>query len=177
PETRVTVLARHPFQADEARRLGAAHVVRSGSGAVPLLAEISDARLERPLIGPPIAVGGFDRSYVCVAARAGVEEALRFTRSGGEVVLLGNAVRLDGTDWTPLWLKELTLRGSLCYGSHAHGGVTRDAFAEALDLIATGAAPVGPLLTHVFPLADYARAIRTALDKRGGGCIKVAFRP
>ena len=46
--------------------------------------------------------------------------------SSGTVVLLGNARALDGVDWTPLWLKELTLRGSLAYGGHAHGGAGRD---------------------------------------------------
>jgi threonine dehydrogenase-like Zn-dependent dehydrogenase len=176
PETQVAVLARHPFQADEARRLGAAHAVLARRGHLNELARIAGADLLDPLIGPPVAVGGFDRVYLCVAARSAVEDALRFTRAGGEIVMLGNAARLDGIDWTPLWFKELNLRGSLCYGNHAHGGVSRGAFEEALELIATGAAPVRPLLTHTFPLSDYARAIATALDKRGGHCIKVAFR-
>jgi threonine dehydrogenase-like Zn-dependent dehydrogenase len=176
PRADVTVLARHAFQAEEAMRLGAARTVEARGAYVKTLAEIAGADLLRPLIGPPVAVGGFDRIYVCVAARAAMEDALRFARSGGEVVVLGNAVRLDGIDWTPLWFKELVMRGSLCYGSHEHGGANRGAFEEALGLIADGSAPVRPLLTHTFPLSDYARAIATALDKRAGRCIKVAFR-
>jgi threonine dehydrogenase-like Zn-dependent dehydrogenase len=92
------------------------------------------------------------------------------------VVVLGNVTRLDGVDWTPLWFKELTLRGSLCYGREPHAAAGPDAFRQALELIASGRAPVGALLTHTFPLAEHRRAVALALDKRAGHCIKVAFR-
>ena len=111
-----------------------------------------------------------------------MEDALRVTRAGGTVVLLGNARALDGLDWTPLWLKELTLRGSLTYGEAAaprgaaseappgapptaHGGAARSDFEEALAMIADGRAPVAPLLTHTFPLAEHARALATAMGR------------
>ena len=119
-------------------------------------------------------MGGFDRSFVCVAGRDGVDHALRFTRAGGTVVLLGNVRSLDGLDWTPVWLKELTLRGSLTYGEHAAGG--RNAFEEALDLIASGRTPVGRLLTHTFAVADHAKALATAMGKGRSQSVKVAFR-
>ena len=35
--------------------------------------------------------------------------------------------------------------------------------------------PVAPLVTHTFPLADHARALETAMDKRARS-VKVAFR-
>ena len=83
---------------------------------------------------------------------------------------------MGGLDWTPLWLKELTVRGSVYYGAHAHAPAERGDFAEAAELIATGKANVRPLLTHTFPLADYREAIATAMDKRGEGSVKVAFK-
>jgi threonine dehydrogenase-like Zn-dependent dehydrogenase len=174
PESAVTVLARHDFQRDHALRLGAAQVVMGRGDRIAALAEAGRARLLKTLIGPPATVGGFDRSFVCVGGRAGVDDALRFTRAGGTVVLLGNVRSLDGLDWTPVWLKELTLRGSLTYGLHA--GSDRGAFAEALDLIASGRAPVAPLVTHTFPLAQHARALATATDKGQSKSVKVAFR-
>jgi threonine dehydrogenase-like Zn-dependent dehydrogenase len=79
-------------------------------------------------------------------------------------------------DWTPVWLKELTVRGSLCYGAHAHGGAARDAFAEAASLIASGRAPVRPLVTATFPIAEYRRALDAALDRGATRTVKVAFR-
>jgi threonine dehydrogenase-like Zn-dependent dehydrogenase len=101
---------------------------------------------------------------------------MRFTRPGGTIVLLGNVSTLNGLDWTPLWLKELTVRGSVCYGAHSHGGVRQDAFTEAANLIASGRAPVGTLVTSTFALADYRRALDAAMDKGGAKSVKVAFR-
>ena len=90
------------------------------------------------------------------------------------IVLLGNSSTMRGLDWTPLWLKELTVRGTLCYGAHASAGA--DAFTEAAALIAGGAAAVKPLVTHAFPLAEYRRALETAMDKGESRSVKVAFR-
>ena len=104
-----------------------------------------------------------------------MDDAMRFTRAGGTIVLLGNSGTMNGLDWTPLWLKELTVRGSLCYGSHTHASPERTAFDEAAALIASGRAPIRPLLTHSFPLADYRRAIDVARDKGGEESVKVAF--
>jgi threonine dehydrogenase-like Zn-dependent dehydrogenase len=182
PEARVTVLARHGFQRDHATRLGAAEVVMDGGDRTAALAAASGARLLQTIIGPPASVGGFDRAFVCVGGASSMEDAMRFTRAGGTVVLLGNARSLDGLDWTPLWLKELTLRGSLTYGrgvdgsTAAHAGAAPDDFAQALALIAAGQAPVAPLVTHTFGIADHARALATAMGKGASQSVKVAFR-
>ena len=181
PAAPITVLARHAFQGDHARRLGAATVVMGGGDTRAALAGVSGARLLQTIIGPKAVVGGFDRTFVCIGGARGVDDALNLTRAGGTVVLLGNARGLDGLDWTPLWLKELTLRGSLTYGGAptgggaAHGGAARGDFEEALALVAGGRADVGPLVTHTFPLADHAKALATAMDKRARS-VKVAFR-
>jgi threonine dehydrogenase-like Zn-dependent dehydrogenase len=173
PGAEVTVVARHPFQREHALRLGAARVV-TGRDHDRELAQAAQARLLAALIGPPATVGGFDRAFVCVGSRRGMDDALRFTRAGGTVMLLGNARSMDGLDWTPVWLKELTLRGSLTYGIHP--GSDRGVFEEALAMIAGGRAPVGPLVTHSFPLAEHALALATAMDKGESGSVKVAFR-
>lgn len=173
PSMHVTVLARHAFQQEAARKLGAQDVVRGSS--YEELAKAGGTRLLQPILGPPIGVGGFDRTYVCVTGPAAVANALRFTRAGGVVTLLGNVTALNGLDWSPVWLKELTLRGSVTYGHHGGAGV--DAFREALDLIATGRAPLGALVTHTFPLSDVGRALAAASGKKGSGSIKVALRP
>lgn len=178
PRAEVTVMARHTFQAEQAERLGARRTVSGRGDYFEELASISGARLMKPVIGKRIAVGGFDVTYVCVGGARGMEDALRFTRSGGTIVLLGNSTRMDGIDWSPVWLKELTIRGSLCYGhgdAHAHGGAGTHAFAEAAAMVADGRAPLGPLLTHTFPLSSLREALLTAMDKRGSGSIKVAF--
>ena len=177
PAATLTVLARHEFQAEHARRLGAARVVASRDDYFGALAEAGQSRLLTPIIGRAIGTGGgFDSTFVCVGGTRAVDDALRLARPGGTVVLLGNVSTLNGLDWTPVWLKELTVRGSLCYGVHAHGGAPHDAFAEAASLIASGRAPVRPLVTATFPIAQYRRALDAAVDKGTARAVKVAFR-
>lgn len=176
PSVQLTILARHSFQADHARRLGADHVVFARGDYLRELADAGRVRLLKPIIGKPVGVEGFDRTYVCIGSTRATDDALRVTRAGGTIVLLGNASTLNGIDWTPLWLKELTVRGSLCYGEHRHATPARDAFREAAELIATRRAAVGPLVTHAYPLADYREALATAMDKKGSGSVKVCFR-
>jgi threonine dehydrogenase-like Zn-dependent dehydrogenase len=176
PSCHVTVLARYPFQAEHATRLGADRVVFARGGYLAALADAGEARLLKPIIGKPIGVGGFDRTFICIGGARATDDAMRVTRAGGTLVLLGNSARMDGVDWTPLWLKELTLRGSLCYGGHRHGSPARDAFREAADLMASRGASLKPLVTHVYPLTDYRTALATAMDKKASGSIKVAFK-
>ncbi|HEU4584196.1 MAG TPA: zinc-binding dehydrogenase [Gemmatimonadaceae bacterium] len=176
PEADVTVLSRHPFQGAHAERLGATRVVAARGNYLEALAEAGGTRLLKPILGKPVGVGGFDRTFVCIGGARGMDDAMRFTRAGGTIVLLGNSSTMNGLDWTPLWLKELTVRGSLCYGAHRHASPERTAFDEAAKLIASGRAPVRPLLTHTFPLEEYRRAIDVARDKGGEESVKVAFR-
>jgi L-iditol 2-dehydrogenase len=176
PQVRVTLLARHAFQRDRAQRLGAERAVDAHGSYLPELAEAGGTRLLKPIIGKPVGVGGFDQTFVCVGGAAAMDDAMRVTRAGGTVVLLGNSGTMNGIDWTPLWLKELTVRGSLCYGAHAHGSPARSAFDEAAALIASGRAPIGDFVTHIFPLARYRQAIDVARSKRAEHSIKVAFR-
>jgi L-iditol 2-dehydrogenase len=176
PSCHVTVLARHSFQAEHATRLGAERIVFARGDYLADLADAGQARLLEPIIGKPVAVGGFDRTFICIGGARATDDAMRITRAGGTLVLLGNSARMDGIDWTPLWLKELTLRGSLCYGEHRHASPARDAFREAADLIASRGVALEPLLTHVYPLTDYRAALATAMDKKASGSIKVAFK-
>lgn len=176
PASRVTSLARYDVQRAQATRLGATDVVSARGDYLKALADAGGTRLLKPIIGKPVGVGGFDRTFVCIGGTSGMEDAMRVTRAGGTIVLLGNSSTMNGLDWTPLWLKELTVRGSLCYGSPVHSGASHGAFEEAAALIASGAAPIAPLLTHTFALGDYAKAIATASNKGGGESIKVAFR-
>lgn len=176
PDVTITVLARHAFQAAHAQRLGATRVVMGRGRYLDDLAEAVGTRLVTPIIGRPIGIGGVDHTYVCVSGVRAVEDAMRFTNAGGAITLLGNASTLRGLDWTPVWLKELTFRGTLAYGHHGHGGAHTSAFVEAADLIAAGRVDLDPLVTHQFPLADHGRALAAARAKGTGDSVKVVFR-
>jgi threonine dehydrogenase-like Zn-dependent dehydrogenase len=177
PGRRVTVLARHAFQAERARELGADRVVRArGSDHFDELAAAGGGRLLVPILGKRVGVGGFDATMVCTGGGSAVEDALRFTRGGGRVVLLGNVARLPGVDWTPLWMKELTVQGSICYNGPLHGGVGEDAFERGLSLLSDGwAGKLGKLVTHRFRLRELPRALAISFGREQSGAVKVAF--
>ena len=177
PGATVTMLARLAFQGAHAARLGAARTVLARGDYLAELADAAGTRLLQPILGRPIGVGGFDVTFVCVGGMRGVEDALRSTRQGGTIVLLGNASTLRGLDWTPLWLKELTLAGTLAYGAHGHGGASTSAFAEAAAMIATRRVSLAGLVTHEFTLAEHRRALATARERDGSGSVKVVFKP
>ncbi len=174
----VTILAKHAFQAEHAERLGADRIVAMRDGDYfAELARATGGRLLQPILGPRIHVGGFDTTFVCVGTDAAVADALRFTRAGGIIVLLGNVAKLGRVDWTPLWQKELRVFGSLCYNAPRHAVTRPDAFETALSLASGSLGSVlEPLVTHVLPLENFAEALAVAQGRAGNAAIKVALR-
>jgi threonine dehydrogenase-like Zn-dependent dehydrogenase len=177
PRAQITLLARHRFQGDHATRLGAAGIVYARGDYLGALADAAQTRLLKPIIGPRIGVGGFDVTYVCASNTIAINDALRFTRSGGRIMLLGNVSTLRGVDWTPVWLKELHVTGSLAYGSHGHGGGSLNAFTEAVSIIARDESRFAPLVTHTFGLDNYQQALGVARARHGQESVKVALDP
>jgi threonine dehydrogenase-like Zn-dependent dehydrogenase len=174
----VTVLCRHRYQAEHAERLRADRVVMTREGDYfAELARTANSRLLKPILGPRVNVGGFDASFVCVGNDTAVNDALRFTRSGGTVILLGNVATLPRVDWTPVWQKELTLHGSLCYhGATVHGGAASGDFATAARLLAGRLGEhLDPLVTHVVPLANARDALMIALGRARERAVKVVI--
>jgi threonine dehydrogenase-like Zn-dependent dehydrogenase len=176
-QAEVTVLAKHAFQAEHAERLRANRVVMTrGEDYFAELARATGGRLLKPILGPRIHVGGFDATFVCVGTETAVSDSLRFTRAGGTIVLLGNVARLADVDWTPLWQKELTIHGSLCYNAPGHGGARQGAFDTALSLVDGAlASSLEPLVTHVVPMERFQDALAIAQGRAGRGAVKVAL--
>jgi len=178
PAARVVVLARHAHQADLARRLGASSVIGPSRGGPyrEIAAEVG-ARLLRPVLGPPVLTGGVDVALECVGSARSIDDALRLTRAGGVVVLVGLAGVVRGVDWTPIWLREVRVHGTFCYAHERVDGRTVRAMTLAMDLLTSGRVDLSPLITHTFPLAEYRRALEVALDKRRHRAIKVVLKP
>jgi threonine dehydrogenase-like Zn-dependent dehydrogenase len=183
PGCPVTVLARHPHQADAARACGADHVVMAGDGVAHLeeLAHIAGARL----VGTRrdvMLMSGFPYVVEAVGAPRPVTESLRAVAHRGTVLLLG-AAGVSEVDLTPIWYKEAALVGSIdhCIDPGPAPGVAgapnRHSVDRALDILAAGLLPDTAVVTHEFGIDDYRGAIETALDRAGSGAIKVAFRP
>jgi len=178
PSARVTLLARHRFQAEHGEELGAAHLVLASAAGRHFdeLAALGGTRLLRPILGKRVGVGGFDATIVCASSVAAVEDALRFTRGGGTVYLVGNVAKLPGVDWTPLWMKGLTVKGSVCYDEPRHGGAPQKTFERGLALFAGGwAEKVGRLVTDRLPLRELDRALAICFGRGASRSVKVAF--
>lgn len=178
PRAHVAVLARHAHQAELAQRLGAHTVIAAPrGGAYAQVARLVGARLLRPLVGPPVLTGGVDVTLECVGSARSIDDALRLTRPGGSVVLVGLAAAPRGVDWTPIWLREVAVHGSFSYAEERVDGAQVRSIEIARDLLASGRVDLEPLITHRFRLDQWKEAVGVALDKRRHRAVKVVLRP
>ncbi len=108
--------------------------------------------------------GGLDQVVDCVGSPASLAQALRICRPGGTVHLVGMA-GVTTVDLTPLWQREVSLRGAYAYRP--------EEVVAALDLVER--ADLGRLVSATYPLANYREAIVHASDAGRRGAVKVVF--
>jgi threonine dehydrogenase-like Zn-dependent dehydrogenase len=176
---RVIALVKYPHQEDAARRLGADVVVRVGRGDAhyPEVADLVGAVLRRPMLGKRVVLGGADLTVECVGSARSLDDALRLTRPGGAVIVLGLAGVPAGVDWTPVWWKELRVTGSYIYGVETWQGRQVRTIPLVLEWMAAGRLRLRHLVTHRFALRDYPAALEAATGKAGSRAFKVVFTP
>jgi threonine dehydrogenase-like Zn-dependent dehydrogenase len=176
-EARVIVLAKYPFQGEMARRLGADEVIYVEKGdAFQVVAKATGGRLIKPALGKRVMVGGADVVYECVGSDSSLDDALRFTRSGGTMILMGLAGIPEGVDWTPIWLNELQVRGSVWCGTETFQGQRVRTYQLTLNWMAEGRLDLAPLVTHRFRLDEYRKALAVTASKGRHQVIKSVFR-
>jgi threonine dehydrogenase-like Zn-dependent dehydrogenase len=178
PACRVIAVARYPFQAQVVRGFGADEVImqREVDDIYTAVAGLTGAQVLKPMIGGRYLNGGPDTVFDCVGHRDTIDNSFRMTRSGGRVVMIGAAGVVGGIDWTPVWFKELTIRGTLCSSTDTFEGETKRTFEWSRDMISSGRIDVDQLLTHVWKLDRFTDMIETATSKGDNGCIKQAFK-
>lgn len=174
PEAEITAMARYPHQADAARRLGAHHVIADAQDLYATVARLTGARRYQGLLGNQVLVGGFDVIYDCVGTARTIEDALRWTRAGGTVVVVGVDLNRLKLDLTPVWYSEVDLIGSMTSGAEVWQGERISTFELTARWFAEGRLTAEGLITHRFPLANYCAAIATATNKSNRP-IKVVF--
>jgi threonine dehydrogenase-like Zn-dependent dehydrogenase len=176
PGARVTLFTVESYQLPIAQALGADRIWSPENG--PLMdqaARATSAQILRPVIGRPFLSGGFDRVYDCVGTKPSFDDALRVTRGGGTIVLVGNSGQM-ALDTTFVWNKELKIEGTVFYGNEEFRGRRARTFDATLELITSTRAPLARLVTHTFPLEQYAEAIEVNLDRGKHKSVKAAFR-
>jgi len=111
-----------------------------------------------------------DRVYVCTAAEAASESALKCLNRGGHIMYFATA----GPDTvvplhlTKFWLMQPTI-------GFSYGAAPRD-MREAMELIGCGAVPVDDLTTHRFGLDQIGKAFNLVANPRENA-LKVLIEP
>ncbi len=167
----ILAVTRHPFQTDWATKLGATHII--GRDFYNEVAHHTGSRLLRPTLGAPVLEGGVDIVFDCVGSSSTIDASLRITKKRGKVVVVGTAGILRGIDASALWFKEVTLTGSAMSGTTIVSGVRQRTYQHVIDMLADGRLQAAGLVTHSFPLSDFAQAFQTALDKTRHQSLKV----
>jgi len=91
------------------------------------------------------------------------------------MVLVGLAAFPKGVDWTPIWLKEIQVRGSFWCSTEQFEGRAMRTYEIAVELLRSGRLSLSPLLTHKFSLDEYKQAIEANLNLGKSRVIKSVF--
>jgi threonine dehydrogenase-like Zn-dependent dehydrogenase len=169
PPKRLIAIAKHPTQADLARKLGADQVVKPAEVYQRIRFATSARKLEG--MNRPLLLGGADITFECVGRADSLNDAVRFTREGGTVVAVGMPGE-EKVDWAPIWQRELTVTGAYAYGAEPKRKGQKT-FQLALE-----AAPemhLEELTGPLFGLGEYRDAIAYAMSAGRLGAVKVAF--
>jgi threonine dehydrogenase-like Zn-dependent dehydrogenase len=169
PPRRLIAIAKHPTQRDLARKLGADQVIAPSEVFQRVRFATGARRLEG--MNRSLLLGGADITFECVGRADSLNDAVRFTREGGTVVVVGMPGE-ERVDWAPIWQRELTVMGAYAYGAEPKKKGKRT-FQLALE-----AAPEVHLETltgPLFGLGEYRDAIAYAMSAGKLGAVKVAF--
>ncbi len=177
PQAEISVLARHPFQVEQATRMGAAHIIYPQDSYLGIQ-RVTHAKIYRGIPGNQTLVGGYDAVFDTVGTRRTLHHALRWVSTRATIVLVGIDLHMMKIDLTPIWHQEINLLGSRAHGleNWPIGSLEhRTSFAVATELIEQGYLHPEFLITHHYALNNYQNAIQTAIAKTQSRAIKVVF--
>ena len=153
--TRVICVGRTGARLNMAKQVGADAVVDVLAGrAVEEVLELTGGR-------------GVDISVEAAAAEEGPTHAIKMTRLGGKIVLIGFFIPPERI--IPLQTvvyKQLTL-----YGVKADP----NSYDQVFDFVQAGRLTLKPLLSHVYPLSQFSQALDTFVNRREGA-MKVVIK-
>jgi len=172
PQSSVHCLARYPFQAEAAERMGANSALMAGKDIYRRVAALTGAEYHRGHFGNEILLGGFDVIYDTVGNDRSLRDALRWTRAQGDVVILGINFQPGKIDYSPIWHQEVKVTGINCHAEE-EGGET--SFDVAARILGDSPTPFESLITHRFPMEKFREAIRAFRQKNQSYAIKIVL--
>lgn len=175
PACEVTAVAQFPWQAEMALHYGAEHVFLASDDGFAQAARLTGAKLYQGRSGNRMLLGGFDVIFDVVGIASTLNNALRWARAGGTVVLVGVNLHRMNLDVTPIWYQEVDLLGAVGHDEVTWEGETLSTFELAMQWMQMGKLDCNGLLTGTFSLDAYREAFVTAVDKRRYRSVKIAF--
>jgi threonine dehydrogenase-like Zn-dependent dehydrogenase len=169
PPRRLIAIAKHPTQRDLARKLGADQVIAPSEAFQRVRFATGARRLDG--MNRSLLLGGADVTFDCVGRADSLNDAVRFTREGGTVVVVGMPGE-EKVDWAPIWQRELTVTGAYAYGAEPK---KKGARTFQLALEAAPEVHLETLTGPLFGLGEYKDAIAYAMSAGKLGAVKVAF--
>jgi len=176
PSCRIACIAKYPFQANLARQFGAEYTIDAQNDDVmESTGKLAQTKVHKLSRGGALLAGGVRVVYDTITSSTTINQALRMTVGKGVVVVLGLAALPEAVDWTPIWLKEIKVSGSLTYGTEVFKGKRAETFARAVELVAKRRANLTPIKPRKYPLEQYREALTEAASKKTSGAVKVSF--
>jgi len=177
PEATVSVMARYPFQIEQATRMGAAHMLYP-QDSYKSVERTTGGHLYTGMFGNKMLLGGYEVIYDTVGSKRTIHDSLRWARAGGTVVVVGISLHTMHLDLSPIWYQEIDLTGTLGHGMETWQIGThesRSTFAIAAEMIEYGQLHPEKLITHRFALNNFREALTTATEKSRSMAVKVVF--
>ncbi|HVP12844.1 MAG TPA: alcohol dehydrogenase catalytic domain-containing protein [Phycisphaerae bacterium] len=180
-ENAVTAVARHPFQADLAKRLGATDAVllrrtMKAAQRYAMIARSCNGQALPGRFGSADLLGGFDLTFDCTGNGSGLSDAFKWTRSRGVVVVVGTS-GIAVLDTTSIWFNELEIIGANGRQMEAVGGRRVHTYDLVLDWLAGRRIDLTAIHVSRFRLADYRTAFAQLLGRGRHAIVKAAFEP
>ena len=168
-------MAQFEWQAEQARKYGADKTFLTRDDGFTEVAKLTGAKLYAGRMNNRMLMGGFDVVFDVVGIESTLNNALRWTRANGDVVIVGVNLHRMTLDVTPIWYQEVNLIGAVGHDVVTWKGETASTFELAMRWIEDGTIHCEGLITHRFPLKEYRNAFEVAVEKNRYRSIKVMF--
>ena len=171
PNIRIVAGARYEHQRRLAAAFGADCVAEGSDLDRAVRREVGCHLIGDP--DEPILSSGAHVTVDAVGSAASIADAIRITRPGGRIVLLGMPANVT-IDLTGLWHREIEMRGAYTYGTEKLAdGTTTSTFKLAIDTVTALEAEM--LVSATYSLDDHVDAIAHAASAGRRGATKICF--